>query len=586
MSDIPKYEDTAALDSNTPPSYDDTHPMEQASPRPAPEDQISQTEAGLRGGVQGLTLGLSDEALGAVGAASNLDQVVAADDSLGKLKSLYEQYRDIERQRNKLAEEAYPKTYMAGNVVGGVAGAPLTGALGVGLKGAALTGAVAGFGTSESEAPLQVAKDTAMGAGLGYAGGKIGEKISHYLNPAELEKKAAGNIANVVGAKGLPSQKEKIGRAVIESGALKNGVNEEAIGGIRQAANEAEEQLQPILSKITQKLANSTDNEIAASVGGDAGDKVRDLLYSQVEQIKDMSPEVSGLFHNQVAPVAEHYMGLLKEAGNDVGRLNQIKRAAYKEAEDLYSAIQGYYRSGQPIPKAFEDKAAMAKSIGETIKNHIESLGNLATDQLEKGTASDLGSQVAEMNSHLGGLVGARKALTSKLTKGDSDIKVSNGMEYVYHPKWAFVKDVLRNLGSDSVRTGKANLETKAAAALEKTIGDKAVPYAKQLGVSTLAAPAVQQAAEKLSGSPQSTSEELARRNPQIVSKSLYQQNDEELKNIADYLATEKGLDHIGHALNKAIAAKDTAAKNSALFSLAQNTKARKLLVEKGLIKE
>lgn len=551
----------------------------EAAPAPAPEEQISQTEAALRGGFQGLTFGFGEEATGALETAGQAGQILESEDKIAKIKELYQRYRDLERQRNKLAEEAYPKTYLAGSVAGGIGSTALTGGLGAGIKGAAITGAVTGLGTSEEESLGGMAKDVAIGGALGAAAGKLGEKLGKFVSPTALKEEAAAGMAEAVGAKGLPSQKEKIGKAILESKALKTGLNEESLGKLSSASQEAKETLQPVLQTIKNRLGSSTQ-----PITEDAGDKVYNVLQKAQDAIKDMSSGVQEEFGSEIAPKVQDYILKLKEAGSDPVRLNEIKRAAYKEASDVYEQINKLQRSQSPIPRSFEEWGSMAKQIGETVKNHIEHLGSVVTSDIERGTAQDLSQRVRDTNYQLGGLAGAKKALTSKLAKDDTGFKFSSPLEYGFQKQYALIKDIVKNLGSDAVKMSKAELEYKVANTLENMgLGEKAVPFAKQVA-KMAQAPQMIEKAEEITGSRQLSSQEYSKENPSNVSQSLYAQSDDKLKEVADSISTDPNLSHLGEALNKAIATKNVAIKNSTLFSLAQRKDARKILVQRGLL--
>ena len=185
-------------------SEQDLAPVQQA---PAPD--VSWLESALRGGVQGATLGFSDEAMGALGAAGSLGEVVQADDSIGKLKELYQRYRDIERGKNKAAEDANPKTYLAGNVAGGI-GSSFVPGLGAATLGKTMAlGAAGGLGVSEAESISGDMGNAALGSALGAVGHGVGKMLGKVLSPEALKQEAKESAAFAVGAKGLPSNKQK-----------------------------------------------------------------------------------------------------------------------------------------------------------------------------------------------------------------------------------------------------------------------------------------------------------------------------------------------------------------------------------------
>lgn len=137
----------------------------------------SQTESGMRGLAQGVSMGYADELTG--GAEALWEAAKGDPRTFGEL---YKQFRDESRKNYDAAKEANPKTYMAGQV-GGAVGTSLI--PGVGLaKGAGLLasagklgalGAAEGLGASEADLLegdiAGAARDTAIGAGVGAAAG-------------------------------------------------------------------------------------------------------------------------------------------------------------------------------------------------------------------------------------------------------------------------------------------------------------------------------------------------------------------------------------------------------------------------------
>ncbi len=149
------------------------------------EPDISQLESAIRGGVQGLSLGFSDEVTG--GVEGLFDYAIENLNGDGKGISLAEAYlkaRNEARDNNKLAQAANPVTYGASELGTSVATAFLPG-LNV-AKGATLAaragraaagGALAGAGLSEEETAKGLLTDTAIGGALGAGFQGLGEKV-------------------------------------------------------------------------------------------------------------------------------------------------------------------------------------------------------------------------------------------------------------------------------------------------------------------------------------------------------------------------------------------------------------------------
>lgn len=162
--------------------------------KPMSVSDVGYTESGLRGLAQGVSFGFADELTGGAEALWE-----AANGDPRTFGELYKAARDESRANYKTAEEANPKTYMAGQVGGAVGTALVPGLGGAGIAKLAAQGAAQGLGSSEAdllEGDLAgAARDTAIGGGIGAATGAIGKGISNALAPSA--ERAAGSIINV-----------------------------------------------------------------------------------------------------------------------------------------------------------------------------------------------------------------------------------------------------------------------------------------------------------------------------------------------------------------------------------------------------
>jgi hypothetical protein len=205
-------------------------PQPVASHAPAqPPPGVSGVESGGRGALQGVTFGWGDEAAAAVDAAipgiSRFvnKEVLAAAPEGATLGERYRTAREYYRARNEAARGANPGTYLAGQVVGGVApaltgaGAAATGTRA--LLGAAGQGAAAGAGYSEADEALGLARDTALGGALGTAGYGAGKVLGQGLS--WLGRKA-GQVANLARARAGTQAAQEIGEG-LQSAAGKVG---------------------------------------------------------------------------------------------------------------------------------------------------------------------------------------------------------------------------------------------------------------------------------------------------------------------------------------------------------------------------
>jgi len=208
----------------------------------------------IRGNLAGLSQGLLDEFGGGLEAAgslvglrgvgsSNLLDIrleTDAEDADASLGDIYRGARDKRRREEKAAHDDNPKSFLVGNVLGGVtSGLVLPGAST--LKGSAVLGGAMGLGgsdadltTGELENYHQAALDTVLGAGAGVAGYGVAKALPKagkaILNtPATvraIKKEGAGNILKGYVGTGLKGFKE---------GAKASAENAPDIGGIKLA---------------------------------------------------------------------------------------------------------------------------------------------------------------------------------------------------------------------------------------------------------------------------------------------------------------------------------------------------------------
>jgi hypothetical protein len=223
-------------------------------------------EAFGRGAAQGLTFGFADELTGAAQAAY---EGLTGDER--DFLDRYRQATEESRAAYKAAEESSPIISTAGNIVGGLAPAILSGGTSlapkvgatVGQKIAsaatmgALGGAATGLGVSEATSAPEMAKEALMGAvgggvlgGAAGAGGKvaattIGAGIGAALSPEDpLAGAAIGGTVGLAGQTALKAVKES-SPAGIMSKAFKRGEE-----GVDLRSNESNRQLKERFSDI------------------------------------------------------------------------------------------------------------------------------------------------------------------------------------------------------------------------------------------------------------------------------------------------------------------------------------------------
>lgn len=298
---------------------------------PAPEaipgvGQVGQGEAALRGGVQGATLGLGEEAAAAIDAAlpkvvrENLPAIIGGDvtrQAVGKGNSFIERYqraRDFYRARNAAAQQQNPWTYggaqLAGTVAtGGAVAKALTGVAPLATQTA--LGAVQGAGYSLAPDARQLAGDIAVGGGLGALGygagkalGAAGEKL------AGLASRRAGQAVGEAATKVQAGAAAELGSETGRLGGMSQDLNRKIEWVIRLLDEEKSGTLSPakraaleafrstpeyaqVLDKAAERVLSAAPGAVARTAAQEA--KVAALQQALPETVaKGTEAAVSG----------------------------------------------------------------------------------------------------------------------------------------------------------------------------------------------------------------------------------------------------------------------------------------------------
>lgn len=258
----------------------------QESPQQAKQN-ISQSESALRGAAQGASLGFADEATGTMEALWNKAQ--GNPQAFGEL---YSQYRDESRQAFSESQQANPKSYLAGEVGGGVATAFIPGmAVAKGAKAASTLGKAAkiggamGAGYSEGQNVGEVAKDVAIGATTGaltsFAMPFVGKKLAS--TGVKLKDSAEKFASRALGGergtiKKLGKKKiQGLGRQALDEKILSPGANTEQLIARNEALkSKGASQMKEVYEAIDKK-GKSTFNprKVAEKVEDELGDFYR-----------------------------------------------------------------------------------------------------------------------------------------------------------------------------------------------------------------------------------------------------------------------------------------------------------------------
>lgn len=222
-----------------------------------PPPDISKLESFLRGGGQGLSLGFGDELTGAV-------------ESLFTDKT-YDQSRDEAREANRLAREANPKTFIAGDVAGSIAPVLLSGGEGLVARGA---GALA---------PTTIKGLMALGAaqGAGYSEAKDVPGLLRDMGVSSVLAGGVGTAAKGLGALGKTLRADELADIAQTRGAKALGTPKRLWADPKLAA-QAKSDAQLLLDNDIIKATSSFSDmaEDVSKLKGDTGKAIGDYLDS------------------------------------------------------------------------------------------------------------------------------------------------------------------------------------------------------------------------------------------------------------------------------------------------------------------
>jgi hypothetical protein len=240
----------AAADRAAPRSFAEMQAaQQQAEPQP---ERFSAAESATRGFARGATFDFGDEIAGVGGALYALAK--GDPDKFGKL---YQEFRDIARSENDAAMAEDPKTTIGGMIGGGVATAPMTGAvaakaLQLGAKAPVVARGLEAASRAASESPRiagalsAISKGVAGGAATG-VGGSEADTASGMATDAA--------IGGAIGAGGAAV----LGGVARAAGGLYNRGKDVAVNAIRKAI-ESGDDAAGIASGLGHLIGNGTVN--------------------------------------------------------------------------------------------------------------------------------------------------------------------------------------------------------------------------------------------------------------------------------------------------------------------------------------
>jgi GH24 family phage-related lysozyme (muramidase) len=374
----PKWDETEEIVNI--PSFDETSPVESEDISGIPnisdiEQELlagrvsvpkTEAAAALRGAVQEGTVGLADEAGAAL---STLVSDFSDKNAPKDLKGLLEKYqvaRDKTRRENKELEEMFPKSYLAGQVAGGVLPALFTGGAGVaaqaakqggkelaklGLKTGTMYGAAQGVGRSESELlegdfkglAGDIASEAALGGAVGGTLPLAGTAVKGAASKAgELLKKIPGVESGYkLGKEGISTSYESLMKEF-------RGVSKTLSNKIREG-----------LKKEGVAKAEALELADAIGISLNAGDPV-DTAIEKAMNLKNVPEAERARFTTFLQKLVGEDPELSKQIAKiDQLRAKQIARAAREGFE-----LEGTEQIGKRIEDVVPDSSVQGTLLG------------------------------------------------------------------------------------------------------------------------------------------------------------------------------------------------------------------------------
>lgn len=338
----------------------------QQLPLAAQGPEISQLESALRGAGQGATMNWGDEIGGFLKSALNPD----------RLSNSYQLERDQIRAANKAAQEANPKSYLAGELGGSVATAfvpglnAAKGASVLGMAGkAALQGAIGGLGASESDNVAGLARDTAVGGAVGgILGGSLGWVGKNFVGKA-AERAKAPIVKELVQSANGKTRNELVGRSGKLADEVANFVyNDKALRStyrnpeaFQEAVQSRMQELAPALDSIYEAV-DATGAKISTS----AVKKAMDFHAAMVDA--EARPGLAKVLGSKADEIAQ-WLGDKKEI--TASELRNIVRGLQS---DTYATG---YNVINPAPVK-EAMSGMARGMRELLNDHVETTAKKA----------------------------------------------------------------------------------------------------------------------------------------------------------------------------------------------------------------
>lgn len=383
----------------------------------------SGTEAVARGALQGATIGFADELAGATAIMPDVDPlgspIPSADEPAPSLSGAMEEYRrvrDESRAANEAAEEAHPKKFLAGQIAGGVATAPILpgGAVKGVLKagGAGLGyGAVSGLGGSDADLTkgefAKAAVDTGVGAGVGLGAGILGQGLikgagklwRKIRGTDQAEKVAEKTVEQIGGARG-PLAKETSTR--LERAAALEEKWSGMLGGEKKSFfSAAEASGDPALA-----LAESKARQMGGAVGAATQAERRSRLRNTAQVFDMYAREIAGNTDRLgKAEIGEQFGTVVQKHLDELRELRSgVAAKMFGEAERLTGdkKVVPMRQTAQALNKLVQElRNPLATSPDKALVSELRSLSDQIVKAADDGAPVDAVFRIQELQNAL-----------------------------------------------------------------------------------------------------------------------------------------------------------------------------------------
>jgi hypothetical protein len=513
-----------------------------------PKQDIGYLESLLRGGAQGATFGFADEIAGASDAIPTALNVLTGSGKFDDVVKSYKAGRDISRDAFKAAEEANPKTFMGGQIAGGIlpaiAAAPeAIGAKALAQSGAAI-GAITGAGTSEADltegevTPFvkDVGTNAAVGALLNVLGGKVAEKFG----AKGLEKTATERAVKATGVN--KSQMKNLLKTITEE------VSDDKIVKTTRLQQHGKNLLAKsdfLDSPVVTMGATAEDVlERSQKLLEKSGEEIGNILNKLDSQYSIDNPKIREHFFNPVKAIDK-----IKAIQDQFVKNGEVVPLYEAEFNKLQKAIDTIAKYGNN-PINFSEANVLKSLISKTAYNNEGSL----TDELMGSVRAIINDQIEEAADTVAQKVGNPQILEQYLTAKDfyrtakDAINASTGkVAGNLVNRDLGITDYMAGIGAAAAHGSPTGLVTAGAHKLAKTYGNAVIAS----GANKLSA-----FSKTLTGAPKEALKSTG--------EALIQSGDQISTRLGRILIEASNRDDIG--------------RNAVVFSLMQNPDYRKAL--------